>query len=216
MKKNSLYLLVSLTLLITLGVGCQTSTSYTYQGTYLEPPITVPDFDLLDTTGETFQLVDVSGDIVLVFFGYANCPDVCPLTLAEVKQVLTNLDKGQARIQLVFVSVDPERDTPDALSTYLAAFDQRFIGLTDSFEKVEIVMKGYGITASKDGAEMTEHGHSMDTTAMSNPVAYTVTHSGRLFLLNPAGEMILQYPLGFTAQALQSDLAHLINLYELE
>lgn len=178
--------------------GCQAfGSAHEYKGSVLEPAAPVPDFELTTTTGQPFHLSDVKGDITLIYFGYTFCPDVCPLTMADVREALTGLE-GRERVHVIFISVDPERDTQDVLGRYLAAFDPTFIGLTDDFEKVKEVMKPYGAFAEKE-------------TVSDSSAGYLVSHSARLFLVNSEQNLLLMYPFGFTAEDLRSDLAYLLS-----
>lgn len=174
---------------------------FEYRGTVMEPPVPMPDFELRATDGQPFRLSSVQGDVALVYFGYTSCPDVCPLTLADVKNALAPLGNVKNRVHLIFVSVDPERDTPDVLAQYLAGFDDSFIGLSDDFEKVQAVMKPYGVVA--------EHAHAGESQA-----EHLVNHTARLYLLDGERRWRLSYPFGFAAQDLTHDLAHLLNLPE--
>jgi len=197
--KANLGLAVILIALVIAGVGCQAfAPAYEFKGSVLEPAAPLPDFELNATTGQPFHLSDVKGDIALVYFGYTYCPDVCPLTMADVRQAIHGLEQGRDRVHVIFVSVDPERDTPEVLSRYLAAFDPSFIGLTDDFEKVKEVMKPYGAFAEKE-------------TAADSVAGYLVSHSARLYLVNTDQNLLLMYPFGFEAEDLRSDLAYLLS-----
>ena len=180
-------------------VGCQFfAANYTFAGTLLDPPNPISDFELKTTTGQPFRLSDQAGDITLVYFGYTFCPDVCPLTLADVKTALKDLEGDRDRIHVVFISVDPERDTPEILERYLAAFDPTFIGLTDSPENIEIAKAAFGVFSEK-------------VEATGSAADYLVNHTARLFLVNPQGEMSLLYSFGFPAEDLHRDLEHLLQ-----
>lgn len=184
-------------ILILLSAGCQTTPSHEYMGFPLESPRPIPDFELLDTQQQPFRLSDVRGDIALVFFGYTYCPDVCPLTLSEVQQALVGLD-GRERVHTIFISVDPERDTPEALERYVHLLDETFIGLTDDEAKTKEVLKQFGAHAAK------EENPDSDT-------KYLVEHTATLYLINPNGEIFLTYPFGFVADDLRSDLTYLLQ-----
>jgi protein SCO1/2 len=158
----------------------------------------LPDFELAATNGQPFQLSEVKGDIALIYFGYTHCPDVCPLTMGTVKEALVSLEQGRERVHVIFISVDPERDTPEALSRYMAAFGPEFVGLSDDFAKVEEVMQSYGAFAEKE-------------TGSTSAAGYLVSHPARLYLVNPQGELLLTYSFGFTAEDLQGDLEYLLQ-----
>ena len=196
-NKNLTQGLILLVVLI-LVTGCQSLFSgYEYKGTVFDPPVPMPNFGLMDTGGQPFRLEEARGDITLVYFGYTFCPDVCPLTLADVKKALAELEERD-RVHVVFISVDPERDTPEVLDRYVHAFDPEFIGLTGDFEKLQAVMKPFGAYAEKEEAE----GSASD---------YMVNHTARLYLINPQGELLLTYPFGFKPEDLQSDLAYILQ-----
>jgi protein SCO1/2 len=136
MVKKSI-ILIGLVLLIT---GCQALAAYKYKGNLLDPSVPQPDFELTTANDSTFRLSEQAGKITIIFFGYTHCPDVCPLTVAKVKTALAGLtETEQERVQFIFISIDPERDTPEVLSRYLAAFSPDFIGLTDAYEKILVL-----------------------------------------------------------------------------
>ena len=123
-----LYLgLATLLLGATLLSGCQ---SYEFKGTLYTDPQPAPDFELTAPNGERFRLSDHQGEIVLMFFGYTSCPDVCPTTLAEARRILEKLGEDGDRVTFLFITVDPERDTPEVLGTYTTAFHPAIVGLT--------------------------------------------------------------------------------------
>ena len=178
--------------------GCQSLFGgYEFKGGQLDPPLPVPDFELMSTTGEPFHLSDTAGRLTLVYFGYTFCPDVCPLTMADVKQALAEMDHPE-QVNVVFISVDPERDTPEVLARYLQAFGSDFIGLTDDFEKTQDVMGAFGAYAEKEDVS-------------DSAAGYLVSHTSRLYLLDPQGEIILTYPFGFEPDDLRADLEYLLE-----
>ena len=122
------------------------SKSGRYRGTaYGEPYPAAPQIELTKSNGETFRLSDQKGKIVLLFFGYTSCPDVCPTTLAELKLVMDDLGKKTEMVQVVFVSVDPQRDTPEKIQKYVEHFNAEFVGLSGSIDELETIWNGYGI-----------------------------------------------------------------------
>ncbi len=196
--KKSLFFIILLLGSIIFGTSCQAfAPSYEYKGGVLEPALPMPDFELKDTNGQPFHLSDVEGDITLVYFGYTFCPDVCPLTVWDIKMALKDME-GRDRVKVVFISIDPERDTPEVLGAYLQAFDANYIGLTDDFEKVEVVMKPFGVFAEKEEVE-------------DSAAEYLMSHTARLYLINPDRELLLMYSFGFEADDLRSDLTYLLQ-----
>jgi protein SCO1/2 len=195
---NFFWLIALLAGLALASTGCLGAPDYEYKGTVLEPPASLPDFELKDTAGMPFHLSEVKGDIALIYFGYTYCPDVCPLTMYDVKEALGGLTTDKERVHVIFISVDPERDTPQVLEQYVAAFGPEFKGLVDDFEKVKEVMKPYGAYAEKEAATDSSAG-------------YLVSHSARLYLVDPQGQLLLMYPYGFKAEDLRSDLEYLLQ-----
>ncbi len=167
---------------------------YQYKGSWINPASAAADFVLTDQNGKPFQLSQVRNQVVVLFFGYTHCGDVCPLTLAQFRQVKSRL-KEDAGTRFIFVSVDPERDTPDALKQYLSAFDPSFIGLTGSRSELEKVWADYGITVLK--------------TNVKNAEDYDVEHTARIYVIDQKGYLQLTYPSGFDTNSIVEDLNHL-------
>lgn len=131
------------------------------------------DFALTDTAGERWELSAQRGQPVVIFFGFTACPDFCPTTLAELAEVHQRLGPDAEQVRTVFISVDPDRDTPELLANYLAAFDLPVIGLTGSAEELSLV--GGLFAASWDRFEDDSH------------LGYTIEHSVRTYVLDRDG-----------------------------
>lgn len=137
------------------------------------------DFTLSSVDGPV-SLSDFEGKLKLMFFGYTHCPDVCPLTMANVKVALKQLtDAEREQVQTIFVSVDPERDTPEHLNEYVHFFDPSFVGLTGTQAEIDQVVRQYGAFYRLD----------RESEADQN---YTVSHSARLYLIGKDNQ-IAQY-----------------------
>lgn len=193
-------ILTSLILLVILVwvAGCQLLQSTDqFRGTAYDPPLAVPDFTLTSGANQPFSLSDVKGNITLIFFGYTYCPDVCPLTMADVKSALNDFEYRDD-VTVIFISVDPERDTPEVLEDYLDNFDPDFIGLTGEMVDIQKVMQPFGAYSEK--AE-----------ASGAAGRYLVNHTARLYLLNPEQELILSYPFDFDVNDLRTDLTILFE-----
>jgi protein SCO1/2 len=127
----------------TLALSACTPSPPTFQNTDITGADFGKNFTLADHRGETRSLNDYQGKVVLIFFGFTQCPDVCPTTLAELSEVMKKLGNEADRVQVLFITVDPERDTQAVLSQYVSAFDPRFVGLTGSVEQIAAVAKDF-------------------------------------------------------------------------
>ena len=157
----------------------------------------LPAISLQGSDGQTYQADQFKGMWHLVFFGYTFCPDICPTTLAELKRIKSQLPQEiQAQIQILMISVDPDRDTPEQLKAYLHYFDPSFLGLTGAIEDIPLLSNATSIPFIPG-----------DT---SKP-HYTVDHSGNLALINPQGEQlgVIRAPLNISG--LVESLPHLID-----
>ena len=140
--------------------------------------------ELADTSGKLRHLSDFRGKAVIVFFGFTHCPDVCPTTLADFARVMEELGPDANRVQVLFISVDPERDTPEDLGKYVQAFDPRFIALRGDPEATQRVAKDFKIYYEKR-----KQGDS-----------YTVDHSAQSYVFDPQGRLrLLVRPQGIAA-----------------
>jgi protein SCO1/2 len=120
-------------------------------GTVIDPPWPAPDLTLADHAGRPFFLSQQRGKVVLLYFGYVNCPDECPLTMAHLKLALGMLGSNARNVQVVMVSTDPTRDTPTALKEFMAKFDPSFLGLTGSPAQLQKAWQDYGVTVENGG-----------------------------------------------------------------
>lgn len=165
--RNALWVLVAV-MVIGLGVWVavrETPPPQSTSGTAALKPIAGigGDFSLVDQTGQPYTQAQLLDHPTLIFFGYTFCPDVCPTTLMEAEGWMKELGPEADRLKVVFVTVDPERDTPEKLRDYLAGFDPRFIGLSGTREGIDRILKGYRVYARKvDG---TDGEYTMDHTA---------------------------------------------------
>ena len=147
---------------LAVGLGWLQSGRVPDQGQVLGRSMVVP-FQLLDQSGKQVSEKDVLGRPAVFFFGFTFCPDVCPTTLASLTALLGQLGPDAERLRVFFVTVDPERDTPDVLKQYLSAFDPRIRGLTGTPEQVSAVTKALGVYAAK--VKLDGGGYTMDHTA---------------------------------------------------
>ena len=167
--------------------------------TFAEPgsvPIGGP-FMLVDHTGRTVTETDFGGKYLLVFFGFSNCPDVCPTTLADIASALELLGEDGDAIQPLFVSLDPERDTPQRLAEYVKAFHPKIVGLTGTPEQIAAVTKEYRAFYEKVSAASyygKETGAASDKSAPGNE--YLISHQGNTYLMSPSSEYLAHFTYG--------------------
>ena len=150
------------------------------------------DFTLIDHTGKTRTLADFRGKILVVFFGYTYCPDVCPTTLAVMGQALEMMGTQADKIAPVFITVDPKRDTPEKIKAYIESFGPRFVGLTGDAGEIANVAKEYRVYYREHPAE--------------NGNEYTVDHSGVIYLMDRDGAFVANYSLETSPENLAADL----------
>ena len=155
------------------------------------------DFALSDARGQVRSLKDFAGRVVVVFFGYTQCPDVCPTTLQELLDVRRLLGADGEKLQAVFITVDPERDTPELLKAYMANFDPSFVALRPTPEQLQPLLKDFKIYAKKvEGKSAT---------------SYTMDHSAQSYLYDPQGRLRLYNRYGSGAQAVADDARLLLK-----
>lgn len=161
-----------------------------------DQPVELTPFTLQDHTGSVFSNTDLKEQWTLVFFGFTSCPDICPLTLTELKQFYTKLESGPmaADTQVVMVSVDPERDTTEALARYMSSFHPDFIGVNGEYSDIAAFARQLFIAHSPPPVMTDEHaGHDM-----AQVLDYDIDHSGNVLIINPQGQYI-----GFFDAAIQ-------------
>ncbi|MDZ4202101.1 MAG: SCO family protein [Gallionella sp.] len=154
------------------------------------------DFRLTGHDGKPRTLADFRGKVVALFFGYVHCPDVCPTTMADMAHVKQILGKDAGRVQVLFVTVDPERDTPDLLSLYVPAFDPSFLGLYGDAQSTAAAAKAFEVMYRK---QPTSSGYNVD-------------HSAGTFLIDPRGRVRLLAPYGQRAEWMADDIRLLLAL----
>ncbi|MDA1330431.1 MAG: SCO family protein [Chloroflexi bacterium] len=167
-----------------------------FQGSAIEPSPPAFNFELQRTNGNSFRLDEERGKVVLIFFGYANCPDVCPTTLADYKKIHENLGDQAADVDFVFITVDPERDSPEAIAQFVTAFNSDFIGLSGNGEELQPVWDGYFVARQKQESD--------------SEAGYLMAHTPRVYVVDKAGFLRLTFPFGLDADAMTSDVRRLL------
>lgn len=154
-------------------------------------------FELVDRTGKMRTLNDFRGKVVVMFFGFTHCPDVCPTTLAELAAARKTLGPDGQRVQVLLVTVDPQRDTPGLLSAYVTAFDPSFIGLTGTDQQISAVAKEFKVIYQKvEGPR---------------PDSYSMNHSAGSFIFDTEGRLRLYVSYGQGAKVFAHDIAQLLH-----
>ena len=170
----------------------------TFRGTLYDPALPAPEIELARDNGSSFRLSELRGNLVLLFFGYTSCPDVCPTTLSELRKVNEELGSAASQVKVVYVTVDPERDTPEKIQKYVTIFNPSFIGLSGSLEELEPVWKDYGVYREVDQLTASASG-------------YLVTHSSRVYVIDQDGNLRLSYSFGTPTGDILHDLKILLK-----
>lgn len=156
------------------------------------------DFALTDHDGQPRTLKDFHGQVVVVFFGYTQCPDVCPTTMSELATIKQSLGAEGSKVRGLFVTVDPERDTPEVLKAYMAAFGPDFVALrADTSEQLAALAKDYKVYYKK--------------VAGKEPGNYTMDHSAGLYIYDPQGRLRLYARYGQGVETLAADIRQLLK-----
>ncbi len=187
---------LSATLFVLSLVGCGPSQPQ-FKNTDLTGADCCKDFRLTDHNGKTRTLADFRGKAVVMFFGYTQCPDVCPTTMSEMKAVLQQLGADAQRVQVLFVTVDPERDTRELLASYVPAFDPGFLGLYGDGEATAKTAKEFRVFYQKQPG--------------TTPGSYTVDHTAGSYVFDPQGRVRLFARHGDGGANLVADLRILLK-----
>lgn len=187
----------ALTLLLSLLFTAAVSAAddATLKAGVFSPPRQAPDFSLSGSDGSELKLSRYRGKVLVLAFGYTSCPDVCPMTLAVLAQARKKLGVEGNELQVVYVTVDPERDDAERIREYLAAFDPTFVGGTGTAERLAAVRKEYGVIADKKTAG----------------TSYSVAHSSYTYLIDRDGSLRALMPYGRTPDDYVHDLRILLK-----
>lgn len=162
------------------------------QGVVVDPPQPKPSFTLTDTSGEPYEFVaETEGKLALLYFGYVNCPDICPVHLAQIAEVFDQMPEVARETEVVFVSVDPDRDSADEIRGFLDNFDTRFIGLTGTRAELDAAQTEAGVPPAVIEGEGDD---------------YTVDHAGWVIAYAPDGLQHANYPFGTRQSEWANDL----------
>jgi protein SCO1/2 len=171
-----------------------------WHGSPYSPPQPSPEFSLRASDGHPVALADFAGSPLLLYFGYTSCPDFCPTTLADLSWVFGELGDQAHRARVLFVTVDPDRDTDERLASYLGKFHPEFIGARAQDDAaLQALLDSFAAYAQQDPVEAHDHGGGS-----GQPI--TFTHSARVFLIDAAGQMVTNYAFGTPREEILSDL----------
>ncbi len=178
--------------------GCQPAPQpSSFQATDITGAGFARDFRLTDHNGRIRTLADFKGKAVAVFFGYTHCPDVCPTTLADFAAALKLLGEQAGRVQVIFVTVDPQRDTPDILRQFVPAFNPSFLGMYSDTDTLKRLAKEYKVVYQKTSVKAADD--------------YLIDHSAGTYIYDPKGNLRLLMPYGSSPEAIAHDLKILLS-----
>lgn len=169
----------------------------TFNGMVLSPPQPLPALELDRADGGRWSIGDSGEDYALFFFGYTHCPDVCPMTLSRASQIRDALGTEPNRVAFYFVTVDPERDTPERLANYTQAFDPAIVGLTGSHDELSAAHEAFGVQAQKQ--------------EIAGATSYAVDHTATSYLVDGEGRIKLMYTHDAPTTEIVEDLKRLIQ-----
>jgi protein SCO1/2 len=166
-----------------------------FKGMAVDPPRDMPTFAFTKADGSRFTTVPEPGRPMVLFFGYTHCPDVCPTTLADWKRVRAKLGDEASAVRFVFVTVDPDRDTPAVAERYARMYDAAFEGVSGDAITTSRIIEAFGVAAAREPG--------------TNATGYLVSHSSQVFLVDSHGKLVALYPFGTGWDALAADLERL-------
>ena len=202
-RRNALRLLTNaaafawVTTAVGLGLSGCTESKPSFHAIDLTGADYAKDFALKDADGKPRTLADFKGKIVVLFFGYAQCPDVCPTTMSEMAQVKQALGTEGSKLQVLFVTVDPERDTPEVMKAYMGAFDPSFVALIPTLDQLPALAKSFKVYYKKVEGK--------------TPTSYSMDHSAASFVYDTQGRVRLYARYGAGAQSMVDDIKALLK-----
>lgn len=171
--------------------------SHTYHGTVIDPPNDATDFTLTAHTGQPFRLSEQRGKVVLLFFGFTHCPDVCPTALSDMAAVFRKLGPDAEQIQVALITIDPERDTPARMEKFMTIFNPTFLGLSGTRAEIEPIIKAYGVTAKRRDLP-------------NSALVYTVDHSAFTYVIDQNGKWSELFNPDMDIDAMADDLRYIV------
>lgn len=197
MKRRALYAIAALAAVALAALAWLWLRPPTLHGTFLQANDGPRNFDLRTVDGNSLSLADLRGKWVLLYFGYTSCPDVCPTSLADLHQMREKLGRRADDVVVVMVTVDPERDTPERLRQYLAAFDPSFVGFWGDEAQVTDAATRFGIYFAKNETE--------------GASGYLMDHTSIVSVLDKEGRLRYIFPYGVSGEDMAADMRWLMN-----
>jgi protein SCO1 len=201
MGYRNIYALILWSAVLLPGVAFLTACGNVAKPAFLSTDVTGANFgkgfNLADHTGTIRSLTDFKGKVIVLFFGYTHCPDVCPTTMGDIATAMKKLGKDAARVQVLFVTVDPERDTPSVLKEYLSVFNPTFLGLSGDAQATRAIADEFKVVYQKQADE---------------PVGqHSVDHSIGTYIFDPSGKLRLYVNNGKGGDVFAHDIAELLR-----
>jgi protein SCO1/2 len=188
--------------LLAVAAGCGGgSPTHEWRGKVVEPPVEAPPLSGVNWDGERFALDQLAGKVVVVFFGYTYCPDICPFTLSKMKRLRTELGEQGEDLEVVFVSVDPHRDSVEKLAQYVPNFGQDFYGLRLEFGELEEVQEAWAVTV--------QYGQPKEGPGTDS--FYYVDHTGTYFVVGRDGKLRVTFPPNAKVEQMLPDVRELLS-----
>lgn len=196
-KACVLLLLPLACVLISVPAGADDKATAFKSGTF-DPPREAPEFELQGSNGAPLKLSAFRGKVVALAFGFTYCPRICPVNLANLARVSADLGGASSDMQVIFVTVDPERDSPERLREFLGFFNSSFVGGTGEKQKLEALRAAYGVTANRAVSE-------------NKKLGYEVHHSASIYLIDRTGKLRVLVPFGKSAVEILHDVKLLLK-----
>jgi protein SCO1/2 len=195
-KRSNIFGLILLAMVVIGAIVYTLSSQNRFNGIVYDPPQAMPDFTLDSAHGQV-SLSDFRGKVIILFFGYTYCPDICPLALSYLKQSVGDLGNQAEDVQVIFISVDWKRDTPEGLAKYTANFNPDFLGLTGTEDQINQVTQDFGIYYLMNSPNSSGY--------------YSVDHTASIMVLDQQGSHVLTWPNETQPEQMTSDLEKLFK-----
>ncbi|MBT3995032.1 MAG: SCO family protein [Chloroflexi bacterium] len=187
-----------LAILVAASLTSCSEDSHEFSGAVSDPPPVIQDFVLTDQHGDEFRMSTDSGDVSVIFFGYTLCPDVCPTTLADMVKAKRILEADADEVSFIWITVDPERDSPEVLGQRIAVFDPEFIGLSGTREILEEVWDDFGIVVERDDTQ-------------GSAAGYLVSHTANTYLVDRNMKNLVVFTFGTASDDIAADVAAVLK-----